>query len=290
MEDIKMLEGRINALAKEWYQKKETISKDYGDTIWIEMWDLVLKRYRNGANEELVIDTFSKAFEEFDPNRAPFCNYFSFKLKYRKIDKEEKDAKKWNKEESLNQHINDDSNTTLEKLIAAPNEKNLEDRLISQEREEDLVLELIAMVLNFAERHNKKQANDNKRRWYQIFYTEDITILLKEKLGCVTLKHEKDAWRAIHSAYLNYYMSEPCEKLDDIITGSFKEYAEVVPDDPRSDRQIYRTKKDEIVFWPEISLNYLRIYENVNVKENTRSTQRSEYKSKLNSSIKKYLD
>lgn len=301
MYDKSRIEEKINALAVEWCENKETASKSKKDTLCLELWNLTLtwKGYNLSSNNTLsekqnvFMEIFWEALKKYDATKQSFCNYLNFLLSKRNKDFDRKEQKRQARETSLEKPIGQDDDLTLGDVIEDKSKLSPEKRMIEQEEMREKMAELAAMVLNFSERHHKKQATESKRKWYRLCYTEDVTIVLKDRLAPVTLFHERDAWTAMNHSYLDYYMAEPCNSLRAVVHTKFKPYASLVPDDPQPKESLYRTTEGgENVFWAKIPLSYLKTLPESEgggtFAESTRSTQRSSYKQELHKWTQKY--
>lgn len=165
------------------------------------------------------------ACKKYNPNLGRFSAFLKtihenkLKDKYRK----EPEAKNINIV-SLYSPISEENSLTLEDVTEnkqSPNPANgspLLDRKLT---------DLTAQILNFAERHHGKTANEVRRRWFRMFYTEDMTMACKEtELAYV---HERDVFAAMELDYLDYYMLRPCRRLPDLSVTPLKPYHEIVP-------------------------------------------------------------
>lgn len=292
---------KLNTLAKEWYAAKESKNEKQIK----ELHDSLFVQYINyfddcNQNEEYVLRTFDKGIEKYDPKVGDFAPFLKKMLDYRRFDQYRKNnsyvsgnERVYPKQDSLDQVLSEEDGRTQGDLIAAKSELSPEAQVIEKEQMRIYLAELAAMVLNFSERHHKKQATESKRKWYRLCYTEDVTIVLKDRLAPVTLFHERDAWTAMNHSYLDYYMAEPCNSLRAVVHTKFKPYVSLVPDDPQPKESLYRTTEGgENVFWAKIPLSYLKTLPESEgggtFAESTRSTQRSSYKQELHKWTQKY--
>lgn len=257
----KTLETRLDQVAEQWARLKPEGNEAARQSLYEELFTLVFQLY-DWSGEMWVVDAFEKAIKTFDPDRKPFSHYFSFLMKYKR-----KDAHRHSSEEiSLQSLMGEEQKTELEEFLEDPNAKNPEDALAW----EASFLELTSMVLNFAQLHSGKSANEARRRWYRIFYTEDMTLAIKTME--LNFPHERDMFAAMMQTYLDYYMSAPCTSSAQICTTPLLPYGQVVPERAGEERET------PLPIPADVSLSYLLLREGTRAGASTRSNQMKFYK------------
>lgn len=172
---------------------------------------------------EAFLDALLEACEKYDKEKGLFSHYLKYLLARRHTDAYRKQQRHAPDAESLDTAISDDNSLTLEEVLADPygNDPGQISRLDGK------LADLTAQILNFAERHTGKSANEARRCWFRMFYTEDMTLVAKE--GRPSLLHERDAFSAMELDYLDYYMLHPCRKMAELAVMPLKPYHDVVP-------------------------------------------------------------
>lgn len=216
--------NQLNEAARRW--KSEGLSDGERIALSMRVWELAFELLDDKNKSTAFVEAFAEACERFDPAKTEFYNYLVFLRGKRR-----KDAYKAQKI-----HAPDENNSdSLDAPISEENELTLED-VVPDKKARDAgefshlngkLAELTAMILNFAQRHTGKSANETRRRWYRMFYTEDVTWIVREE--CMGLQRERDVLTAMELDYLDYYMVKKCRCLEAIRIGEMKPYHEVVP-------------------------------------------------------------
>ena len=125
-------------------------------------------------------------------------------------------------------------------------------------------------MLNFAQRHQGQAANERRREWFRLFYTEDMTQALK--LMPLTFLHERDVFQAMKLPYLDYYMAKICRTGPQIAAAPLKPYSAVVPERAGTDTET------PVPLPADVSLSYKRLCGGERVGASARSEQYKWYK------------
>ena len=168
--------------------------------------------------------------------------------------------------DSLDQPVGEEETASLGDICAAPDDTRPELRC---EAEAPLA-ELTAQVLNFAQRHQGQAANERRREWFRLFYTEDMTQALK--LMPLTFLHERDVFQAMKLPYLDYYMAKICRTGPQIAAAPLKPYSAVVPERAGTDTET------PVPLPADVSLSYKRLCGGERVGASARSEQYKWYK------------
>lgn len=247
--DRKSQELQLNQVAENWARMPVSGNEAARQSLYDRLFILAFQCY-DSSGEMWVLDAFLEAAEKFDPDKGKFSNYMLFLLSRRSKDAYAYDRRHSPSAESLDEPIKGTEDPDAAKMNfyadenASQPEKMMEGELP--------IVELTALILNFAQRHKGQSANDTNRNWYQIFYTEDITYAVK--LIEFQFLHERDVFQAIKKPYLDYYMCASCGSLREIQETPLRPYREVVP---RSDQD----GETPLPIPADVSLNYLRLVE-----------------------------
>ena len=175
--------------------------------------------YDDGS--ETFLQAFQQALQTYDPGKGEFSHYLATIKKRRKVDESRKESKKT---VSLDISISDDNSLTRGDMVEDKRSLDPADQIPLLDSK---LADLTAQILNFAERHHGKTANEVRRRWFRMFYTEDMTMACKEtELAYV---HERDIFAAMELDYLDYYMLRTCRRLPELSVMPLKPYHEIVP-------------------------------------------------------------
>lgn len=261
----KTQEARLNQVADQWARLKPEGNEAARQALYEELFTLVFQLH-DWSGEMWVVDAFEEAIKKFDPDRTLFSHYLSLLLKNRW-----KDARRYEHKHSpggisLQSPVGEDQQTELEEFVEDLNAKSPEDTLAW----EASFLELTSMVLNFAQLHSGKNANETRRSWYQIFYTEDMTLAIKSTE--LNFPHERDMFAAMKQAYLDYYMSASCTTSTQIRMTPLLPYSQVVPE------RTGETRETPLPIPADVSLSYLRFCEGKQAGASARSNQLKFYK------------
>ena len=148
---------------------------------------LALELYDDGT--EWFLQLLLELLDRFDASQGEqFSHYFKFVLSRRRNDRFRDVANRVEQLDSLDQPSGAGRQDTLGDAQAAPAADDPA-RLLDLRAP---FLEWTAMVLNFAERHQGQAANETRRNWYRIFYTEDLTQAVK--IAPLDFLHQRDVF------------------------------------------------------------------------------------------------
>ena len=210
-----------------------------------EIFILTYELYKN--NSQYSCDTFDKfwdvfytALKKFDAEKGKFTHYLNTVLSMRKNDQYKKETVKKNTEVSWDDFNSseqgDDENSSGEDRAmfkVVPLDSTTENVVM-----EDSLIELTALVLNFSERHTGRANNEDRKRWYRIFYTEDMTMAFKSCSFSCIYKHERDVFSSMHLDYLDYYMGKVCRTISQLSRTPLKTFGEVIPNYNKEDKAL----------------------------------------------------
>ena len=203
-------------------------------------------------------------------DKGAFSNYLSTLLKGRRTDRFRYDGRHAPSGESLDAPVSasEDNTLTLGDVLSSETGAPESGMIF-----ESTYVELTAMVLNFAQNHTGRQANENRRKWYQIFFTEDMTET--SKTHPFAFGHERDIFKAMLLPYLDYYMSRRCRTGKEIALAPLKPYGEVGP--AREGNRV----ETAVPLPADVSLAYLALCEGISAKPSARSNQLKFYREEV---------
>lgn len=180
--------------------------------------------YDDHDHTEAFLDSVLEALEKYDPEKGPFSHYLKFLIGRRNTDAYRKQKRHAPDADSLDATFSEDNSLSLEDVVS--------DRMAEDPgqigRLEGKLADLTAQILNFSQRHTGRSANETRRSWFRMFYTEDMTLVARE--GVRTLLHERDVFTAMELDYLDYYMTKTCRRMKTLGVTRLKSYHEVVPE------------------------------------------------------------
>lgn len=279
-DERKEKERRLNLAALSWKtispEGNEDRIKSLYEQVFILSFELFDKPYKqkNGQiieNDPMVfMKVFEEARERYEPDKGPFSNYLSMLISKRSIDQKRHDNLHAPAGDSLYAPVSasEDNDLTLADVISSE-ESGTESGVMF----ENLYVELTALVLNFSENHTGRQANETRRKWYRIFFTEDMTETYKTHH--FNFSKEREIFRAILLPYLDYYMSRRCRTGKDVAMTALKPYCEVVS--ARKDKM----EETEVPLPADVSLAYLELCEGVSATPSARSNQLKFYREEV---------
>lgn len=283
------LERRIDETAVQWKQAQAAGDDARADSLKTELWLLVDERYNpdtNGINRKLssrkeagdtginvsewqeqysnaYFEALQYMFQHFAPEEGQFTHLMSQKLKNARIDQRRYDGR----------HA--PGNAVLNAPVFGREDIEMGDMLrqetYQEEARRDLgenLLELAASILNFS-RSSEKKNNPERRMWYALFFTEDVTRITKGSEP--EFRHERDIFNTMDTEYLDYYMSKQCRTCMQIARTPLKPYGQVVPG---KSGEIPVSRK---LFPADVSLAFLGRVRGMSVTGPARSNQKKFY-------------
>lgn len=226
--DKKTLERELDEAAILW---KTSLSEndrgkalDYREKIWL----LVFRLYdRDDLDERdcdpsALLKVLEEAFEKYDPREGQFSHYFSKLFSGRKKDFSDYNSRHAPVGDSLDLPVSEDGNLTLGDMLAADETSQPEGTMDIDGR----LAELTAAIMVFLHKKDREH-NDARKMWFRIFYTEDMTLAMKEL--ALRFLHEREVFSAMDVEYLDYYMAAPCRTGKEVMGTPLRPYCEVVP-------------------------------------------------------------
>ena len=263
--DRKTQEARLNQAAEQWARLDPEGNEAARQALYGEIFTLTFQLY-DQSGEMWVLDAFEEAMEKFDPERALFSHYFVHLLSKRKVDAHRYEQRHSPAGISLETPTEEDEQSELKDFLEDTTIRKPGDVLAF----ESSFLELTSMILNFTQCHTGKSANETRRNWYRMFYTEDMTHAVKSVE--FHFLHERDMFAAMKQPYLDYYMSAPCTTGVQLRNTALRPYGQVVPE------RAGETRETPLPIPADVSLSYLRLREGIQAGASTRSNQLKCYK------------
>ena len=241
------------------------MNREANDALWMRLEALVLQWRALGEGDEAVrmklnvelgqvltalYPLNSEAWEffselwadvqnKFDPSMGSLQHYWKYKLKkieltMRRRDlgdhrKSGADRDEWVSNASLDKPISDDApdgGTYLDLLPsgAAGPENQLEMR--------ETFPALVSLILDLPTKLRGQANNPARIRYYRMFFTDEVTDIIAQGGGALFLRHERDLFRAMYLAFLDFFMAAPCRTVDAVERTHLRPYGEMVPGRP----------------------------------------------------------
>lgn len=273
-EERKAKERKLDAAAVNWKNASDEDSRVYKNEIWLQVFKLYAPEYLIDNWEKPVddpkydpnalIDALEEAFAKYTPEAGQFSHYFSKLFSGRKKDAYRYEQRHAPRGDSLERPVTEDENETLGDVL--PSDERFEPE--STVRIDSLLADLTSMILNFSRKKGKSN-NPTRKMWYHLFYTEDMTQVMKEHM--IRFAHERDIFSAMDLEYLDYYMSVPCRTGKAVMNTPLKPYCQVVPS--QTD-----LSPVPVPIPGDVSLCYLKLCRGISAGASARSNQLGFYK------------
>lgn len=266
------LKDKINELGLIYYNiNSENIDKK--KTVFMELFQLLFLAFSDKSKldtgDERFVNNIIKAIESYDVSKSNGMTFYNYT--YGILLKRKKD---YDKLKSNQKHISIDEQVETSEDKVNIIEKISDEKGVSVERKVEskyifdlYIISLTSSILNFHSTYTGKANNLERRIWHHIFYTEDITNIMKNYGEIINIKHERDVFSAIDKDYLDYYMSKSCGTLSEIFKTKLKLYSEVVPERVTDNYEI------EVPIPGDVSCNYLLIEKDYKAGKTARSNQ-----------------
>ncbi len=278
----------IDNQAIKWIEEKQKENNAVQDKCKMELFVLCMQYFDNiydkndsKFNDNYVIDAIIEAIEKFNIQKSKsFFSYLSFiidrrrKDSYRKENIYQKNKEKIHKSSqtiSLDDKYKTSSSDEVDlyEVIENMDAVKPEEIVIKNEIKESenetislISLELAQMIIDFQNAKGKK-FSEQKKRWYSMFYTEDITWISKSLK--IDFFHERDVFNTIRKSYLDFYMEDDCKTLQQIRDSEFKPYNVLVPEAINQENKsiMYIDSEGKMNFDSNVRKNYLIKCENI---------------------------
>ena len=211
----------------------------------VEMSEILGKLYPWDNAKWANIGAFWRAdMPKFDPAEGTFRSFMEARLELRKQDAKRKESgmhrktviengekvQKWVQDESLNAPASPDGEDTREKIdelsdSAAPSPQARVDA-------REMAGALISLILDLPTKLRGQANNPARVRYYRMFFTDEATDIIARGGGAFFLRHERDLFRAMYLAFLDFFMDAPCRTVAAVERAHLKPYGEMVPGRP----------------------------------------------------------
>lgn len=211
----------------------------------VEMSEILGKLYPWDNAKWANIGAFWRAdMPKFDPAEGTFRSFMEARLELRKQDAKRKESgmhrktviengekvQKWVQDESLNAPASPDGEDTREKIdelsdSAAPSPQARVDA-------REMAGALISLILDLPTKLRGQANNPARVRYYRMFFTDEATDIIARGGGAFFLRHERDLFRAMYLAFLDFFMDASCRTVAAVERAHLKPYGEMVPGRP----------------------------------------------------------
>ena len=193
----------------------------------------------NSEAWEFFSELWADVQNKFDPSMGSLQHYWKYKLKkieltMRRRDlgdhrKSGADRDEWVSNASLDKPISDDApdgGTYLDLLPsgAAGPENQLEMR--------ETFPALVSLILDLPTKLRGQANNPARIRYYRMFFTDEVTDIIAQGGGALFHRHERDLFRAMYLAFLDFFMDASCRTVAAVERAHLKPYGEMVPGRP----------------------------------------------------------
>lgn len=211
----------------------------------VEMSEILGKLYPWDNAKWANIGAFWRAdMPKFDPAEGTFRSFMEARLELRKQDAKRKESgmhrktviengekvQKWVQDESLNAPASPDGEDTREKIdelsdSAAPSPQARVDA-------REMAGALLSLILDLPTKLHGQANNPARVRYYRMFFTDEATDIIARGGGAFFLRHERDLFRAMYLAFLDFFMAASCRTVAAVERAHLKPYGEMVPGRP----------------------------------------------------------
>lgn len=269
-------------------QENSAKLKNLKSEIWIKSLEIIKKMYGKRVEaskiEDIVNDLFMKntLIEDFDPfckdgEQKTFSERLFSNLRFGKLDLYRKEKKKTDNEASIiNSYENVDES---EEIDIKDLSSDIENQYSHKEQLKEILtkLSMPIFIINFFEHKKGKAANEARLRYYKLFYTEDITKIVKEIMNKTYInimeEREQNIFKCLNINFLDYFMMDICRNIKSIKEKPLKNHVK------------YNENEElvEIPFSAKIYRSYLENMENKKVSDSNISQQKTEYRLEIDS-------
>lgn len=275
MNKRELWEKQLNQAVAEWNAMPACGNEAVRASLYGKILELSFALFDDGT--ALFLDVLAETLDKFDAARGEgkFSHYLKFVWSRRKKDRLDDVSGREQQLDSIDRPVSaDGGGATVGDYIPG----NAADDPAEQLQLSAPFLELTSMILNFADCHQGKAANETRRNWYRLFYTEDMTAALK--IASMSFLHERDVFSALKQPYLDYYMAKRCETMAAIQATPLKPYCAVVPE------RAGRNEETPLPIPADVLLCYLEKCEGKKATAPARSNQKAVYDNEKRNMLK----
>lgn len=211
----------------------------------VEMSEILGKLYPWDNAKWANIGAFWRAdMPKFDPAEGTFRSFMEARLELRKQDAKRKESgmhrktviengekvQKWVQDESLNAPASPDGEDTREKIDELSDSATPSPQARVDARE--MAGALISLILDLPTKLRGQANNPARVRYYRMFFTDEATDIIARGGGAFFLRHERDLFRAMYLAFLDFFMDASCRTVAAVERAHLKPYGEMVPGRP----------------------------------------------------------
>ena len=197
----------------------------------------------NSRAWECLSELWADVQSQFDPSKGSLQHYWKYKLKKIELTMRRKDLgehrksgadrDEWVSNASLDKPISDDApdGGTYLDLLSADSAAAPENQL--EMREAFPVL--VSLILDLPAKLRGRANNPDRIRYYRMFFTDEATDVIAKGGGEFFRRHERDLFRAMYLAFLDFFMAEPCRTVSAVERAHLRLYGEMVPGRPMTE-------------------------------------------------------
>lgn len=229
----------IDLLGEKWYYMPEQGNEAARLALREKIFVLAYKLFPRQS--DAMGSFFHEDWSKFDPGKGDLYGFMSFRLKMRMedLDKQDHDGM-WIKEndpvtgrtrrvkkrhDPLSTPTGEDDSTPL----PIPGDPDVDDsKLLIDER----VLELMTLMLNLKDRLGSRAGNPTKINYYRLFFTDGVVDAIHDQGTEAFARRERDLFRVIKEAFLNFFMCSPCSSVEEIFETGQKLHGQMVEGKP----------------------------------------------------------
>lgn len=217
------LERAFDETARKWKSMPREGNEAVVQSLWEKLIEYGFMLYDNGT--ERFLESFVKFFRESYRPDQKASHYFKYISRRRKYETETDDRR----EVSIDAETEDGENAA-QRTLDSQTHLTRPDPVSEGEEFDATAALLIASVLNMQERLHGKSDNPVKRKYYRMFFTDDMVFTIQCGALAERLKrHERDLFQAFETSFLDFFLSSICRSVEAVAGTPVKLYSELVP-------------------------------------------------------------
>ena len=295
---------RLDKLGLEWYEASQTGNRVEKEFLQTKIFTVLFndffhedekrenkkgKEYKENELLNATGEFFLSDLDKFKPvvneKETRFSSFLLSRLNYTKKDiwREDYEIKK-NDDYALRldkiYEENKESGAGGSTLVEAGKKTNLKNPMDICIDDKSMY-EMLMLIAKLQQSLKGRQNNEAKKNYFRLFSTENITYGVRISPGNSAIKkHERDIFDALKKSFLDYYMREKCNTIEEIEYSEMKRYDEV--EEGSTDQ-----REVEFPFSNKLYITYLDRIENNKIKDAAISMQHTSYKELLGELLKK---
>lgn len=234
---------RLNRLGEQWPALRDSGDPNQKLSAQSEIFELIFQLFT--AKVDALTPFFERDWPHFDPQKGSLEQFCAARLKRRLQDetlreqgwrrrqitdqKTREKTRQWVQNQSLQQTVDDQGETTRQDLLAAEERYATDAAALC----DSCMLQLLTLMLDLPQKLHGRANNPQRLNYFRMFFTDSVAdIVHSMEPPAVLWERERDLFSVLQLAFQDFFLSTVCRTTVELCRSRNRPYGEMVDGRP----------------------------------------------------------